>query len=71
MEPITCRACGYEFDKPARTEVGCCCPRCAEPVAALAGFAPHALALETVLSAAFGGIALGLIAAAILFVGRW
>ena len=70
MPSITCRACGYEFEKAARSEAGPCCPRCAEPIGLPAGSA-HAIAIETYLSAAFGGAVLGLIAAAILFLGRW
>ena len=70
MPSITCRACGYEFEKAARSEAGPCCPRCAEPVGSPAGFAARAIAIETYLSAALGGAVLGLIAAAILFIGR-
>ena len=71
MPSITClrvrvrvRESGQERSRPMP-------PAAAEPVGSPAGFAVRAIAIETYLSAALGGAVLGLIAAAILFIGRW
>jgi hypothetical protein len=66
MQPITCPACGYEFVTPAPGLAGPECPRCGEPTGQPApGVDPTVF-----LSAAVGGTLLGLLAAAILLIGR-
>src|SRR5262245_41753673 len=64
MNPVTCPACGYEYEVSSTGPTGACCPRCAEPAPPVAGAEPQAAALETYLGAALGGAALGLLAAA-------
>jgi len=68
MEPITCPACGYEFDTPAPSPDGPGCPRCGEPAGA-PGERPGP-GVETFLGAVLGGTTLGLLTAAILILGR-
>jgi hypothetical protein len=71
MQAITCPVCGYEFDTPATSQSGPCCPRCGDPAPALSGGWPPAVAVETYVTAAVGGAALGLLAASILLLTRW
>jgi len=71
MQATTCPVCGYEFDTPAAGQAGPCCPRCGDAIAPPAGGWPPAVALETYVSAALGGAALGLVAASILLLRRW
>jgi uncharacterized paraquat-inducible protein A len=71
MQPITCPACGHEFETPELHQAGPACPRCGEPVAWLAGRWPPAVAVETYVMAAVGGAALGLVAAGVLLLSRW
>ena len=71
MQPLTCPACGHEFETPHPGPDGPACPRCGECVVSLVGRWPPAVAVETYLAAALGGAVLGLLAASILLLGRW
>jgi hypothetical protein len=67
MHPITCRACGHDFDSPALDRAGPGCPRCGEWIGPPGACSP-APGGEIYLIAALGGSFLGLITAALLIV---
>jgi len=70
VQPLTCAACGYEFETPVPSQAGPACPRCGETAGAAADCGPVAGVAEY-LSAALAGAMFGLFVASLLFLSRF